>query len=100
MNTEVFFKLWHIDENPFRAEEAKDDDIFQRLIDKDSTHPDFDKIYGQPESPAPAVVFGEKGSVSRMLKLVDQLGLEINPLVLNIESQHRHPQRGCGVILR
>ena len=69
MNTEAFFKHWHIDENPFRAEEAKDDDIFQRLIDQDSTHPDFDKIYGQPESPAPAVVFGEKGSGKTAIRM-------------------------------
>ena len=61
MNTSSFFKHWSIRENPFMAEEARQDDVFARLQDA-AAHPDFPKLLGDPSRPASAVVFGEKGS--------------------------------------
>lgn len=70
MNIEPFFQHWSITENPFKAEEAKDDTVFERLIPEGTAHPDFEKIYGQPLYPSSAVVFGEKGSGKTALRLL------------------------------
>ncbi len=69
MNTESFFARLNIRENPFRAEEARDDVVFQRLIDRGQPHPEFDKIFGDPAHPGPSVVFGEKGSGKTAIRL-------------------------------
>ncbi|NKB25813.1 MAG: hypothetical protein GKR87_15860 [Kiritimatiellae bacterium] len=83
MHIETFLKHWNIQENPFQAEEARDDPVFQRLIDHHVSHPDFEKIYGNPEQPGAAVVFGEKGSGKTALRLLIHKKLkehnELNP---------------------
>ena len=68
MNISTFFKHWGILENPFMAEEARQDDVFARLQGS-SAHPDFLKLLGDPARPASAVVFGEKGSGKTALRL-------------------------------
>jgi len=68
MNVSHFFKHWSIRENPFIAEEARQDEVFARLH-TDSTHPDFEKILGDLHRPASSVVFGEKGSGKTALRL-------------------------------
>ncbi len=68
MNISSFFKHWEIRENPFMAEEARQDDVFARLQDA-SAHPDFPKLLGDPSRPASAVVFGEKGSGKTAIRL-------------------------------
>lgn len=75
MNIQLFLEHWGLTDNPFRAEEAKDDPIFQKLIHTGIPHPDFEKIYGDPRRPSPAVVFGEKGSgkTSMRLQIMDRL---------------------------
>ncbi|MEX2672002.1 MAG: hypothetical protein WD294_07830, partial [Phycisphaeraceae bacterium] len=70
MQTESFWQHWKIAEDPFRAEEARDDPVFMRLVNTKITHPDFHKIYGQPDRPSAAVVFGEKGSGKTALRLL------------------------------
>jgi hypothetical protein len=70
MNVEQFFQHWGISENPFMAEEARDDPVYQRIMNQDMTHPDFDKIYGSPDHPGTAVVFGEKGSGKTAIRLL------------------------------
>lgn len=62
MNLKRFFTHWNLQENPFQAEEAKDDSVYLRIMEEAMTHPDFEKIYGSPEQPSTSVVFGEKGS--------------------------------------
>ncbi|MDZ8117537.1 hypothetical protein [Pontiella agarivorans] len=64
-----FWRHWNVLENPFSAEEATDDPVFLRLLSEESTHPDFAKIYGTPEHPSSAIVFGEKGSGKTALRL-------------------------------
>lgn len=64
-----FWRHWNVLENPFCAEEATDDPVFLRLLSEESTHPDFAKIYGTPEHPSSAIVFGEKGSGKTALRL-------------------------------
>lgn len=69
MRAHEFWKHWKISENPFHAEEARDDAVFMRMQTEASTHPDFAKVYGSPAHPTAAVVFGEKGSGKTALRL-------------------------------
>jgi hypothetical protein len=58
-----------IKENPFSQEDAQSDQIFKRHCLEGTYHPAWDKIFGSPEDPATAVVFGEKGSGKTALRL-------------------------------
>ena len=49
MNVDRFLTQHGLSENPFRAEEARHDPIFDRLSGVDTAHPDFAKILGQIE---------------------------------------------------
>ncbi len=69
MNVTRFFEHWSITENPFQAEEARHDAVFQRLGTEKIRHPDFEKILGDPSRPASAIVFGEKGSGKTAIRL-------------------------------
>lgn len=89
MKVSSFFKHWSIRENPFIAEEARQDEIFIRLHDS-SVHPDFDKILGDPSRPASAVVFGEKGSGKTALRM--QLEQAIK------EHNRKHPDSRSLII--
>ncbi|MBL0921277.1 MAG: hypothetical protein IBJ10_04010 [Phycisphaerales bacterium] len=68
MNVARFFDHWAIAEDPFRAEEARQDPVFMRLEDPVG-HPDLEKILGDVRSPATSIVFGEKGSGKTALRL-------------------------------
>ena len=70
MNIDHFFKNWGIDQNPFRAEEARDDELYRRIMGDEMTHPEFEKIMGTFERPGTAVVFGEKGSGKTAIRLL------------------------------
>lgn len=70
MNVDSFLEHYDIHENPFAAEEARLDPIFNRMIHGKLTHPDFPKILGQIDRPSTAVVFGEKGSGKTALRLL------------------------------
>lgn len=76
MNAQTFFTHHGLDANPFAAEEARLDPVFDRLPDGATDHPDFDKIMGPIDQPATAVVFGEKGSGKTAIRLM--LGKKIN----------------------
>ena len=68
MNVSRFFEHWGIAEDPFRAEEARQDPIFLRL-DEPIGHPDLEKIIGDVSRPSTAIVFGEKGSGKTAIRL-------------------------------
>jgi len=89
MNIERFLSHWGIAENPFMAEEAREDPVYQRIMNADMTHPDFDKIYGSPERPGTAVVFGEKGSGKTAIRLLIEEKLR--------EHNRKHPDRMAWV---
>lgn len=76
MNADTFFKHHGVEENPFAAEEARLDPIFDRLPSGATDHPDFPKIMGRVDQPATSVVFGEKGSGKTAIRLM--LGRKIN----------------------
>jgi hypothetical protein len=70
MNIETFFEHYQVQQNPFAAEEARLDPLFDRLAKTRLRHPDFDKILGRIDQPATAVVFGEKGSGKTAIRLM------------------------------
>ena len=55
--------------NPFADEDAQTDLVFKGVCIRNTFHPTWDKIYGDPSEPATAVVFGEKGSGKTALRL-------------------------------
>jgi len=75
MNIDTFLKHYGVNENPFLAEEAKDDPVYLRMMAQGETHPDFDKVFGSTEHPSTAVVFGNKGSgkTAMKMKILDKL---------------------------
>jgi len=85
MNADTFFKHHGLDANPFAAEEARLDPVFQRLPGGATDHPDFAKIMGRIDQPATAVVFGEKGSGKTAIRLM--LGRKINEYNRNPENK-------------
>jgi len=85
MNADTFFNHHGIDANPFAAEEARLDPIFDRLPGGATDHPDFGKIMGRVDQPATAVVFGEKGSGKTAIRLM--LGRKINEHNKQSDSQ-------------
>lgn len=72
MNLARFFERWGIGEDPFRAEEARQDSVFRRLGAESGetvAHPDFEKIAGEFDPPTTAIVFGEKGSGKTAIRM-------------------------------
>ena len=77
MNVDKFFQHHGVTENPFLAEEARHDPVFDRLVSQDEqSHPDFAKILGRIDRPSSAVVFGEKGSGKTAIRLLMDLQVQ------------------------
>ena len=69
MKVQQFLEHHGQTQNPFSQEDAQTDSLFKQHCSKGTFHPAWDKIYGDPGSPATAVVFGEKGSGKTALRL-------------------------------
>lgn len=70
MEIQRFFDHWQLEVNPFQAEEARNDAVYARTMESTVTHPDFQKIFGQPSVPSTSIVFGEKGSGKTAMRLM------------------------------
>jgi len=70
MKIDTFLDHYRIGENPFGAEEARNDPVFDRLIQHDLSHPEFAKVLGQVDRPGTSVVFGEKGSGKTAIRIM------------------------------
>jgi len=70
MNIDTFLAHHQLTQNPFDAEEARHDAVFERLMDETTAHPDLYKILGRIDRPSTAVVFGEKGSGKTAIRLL------------------------------
>ena len=68
MNIDTFFTQHGLEANPFCAEEARQDRVFER-IEQACRHPEFEKIIGDLDRPSSAVVFGERGSGKTALRM-------------------------------
>ncbi|MCA9102317.1 MAG: hypothetical protein KDA63_14240 [Planctomycetales bacterium] len=55
--------------NPFAEEDAQTDQVFKAHCLEGTHHAAWDKIYGDPNEPATAIVFGEKGAGKTALRL-------------------------------
>ncbi|QDU71731.1 hypothetical protein [Mucisphaera calidilacus] len=72
MNIEKFLGHHGVSTNPFAAEEASLDPVFDRMLDGPAMHPDFAKVLGRIDRPSGAVVFGEKGSGKTAMRLMTE----------------------------
>ena len=69
MKIQQFLDHHGIASNPFADEDAQTDLVFKGACIRNTFHPAWDKIYGDPSEPATAVVFGEKGSGKTAIRL-------------------------------
>jgi hypothetical protein len=69
MKIQQFLEHHGIGANPFAEEDAQTDPVFQEHCIDTTYHPAWDKIYGNPASPATSIVFGEKGSGKTAMRL-------------------------------
>lgn len=70
MKIDTFLAHYGITENPFGAEEARHDPVFDRLIEGELSHPEFAKVLGRVDRPGTSVVFGEKGSGKTAIRMM------------------------------
>jgi len=70
MNVDSFLEHHGLQQNPFEAEEARHDPVFEKLHETSARHPDFGKILGRIDRPSSAVVFGEKGTGKTAIRLM------------------------------
>ena len=69
MKIQQFLEHHGIASNPFADEDAQTDLVFKGYCIRNTYHPTWDKIYGEPSEPATSVVFGEKGSGKTAIRL-------------------------------
>ena len=86
MDIQRFFEHWHLTENPFQAEEARNDTVYARTMEATVTHPDFQKIFGRPPVPSTSIVFGEKGSGKTAMRLMMERRIEAHNTTRDAEK--------------
>jgi hypothetical protein len=69
MKVHQFLDHYGITENPFAQEDAQSDKVFREHCLNGTYHSAWDKVYGDPATPATAVVFGEQGSGKTAMRL-------------------------------
>ena len=69
MKIQQFLEHHGITANPFADEDAQTDLVFKGYCIRNTYHPTWDKVYGDPSEPATSVVFGEKGSGKTAIRL-------------------------------
>lgn len=90
MNIDSFFAHYQVQQNPFDAEEARLDPVFDRLGKTRLTHPDFAKILGGIGQASTSIVFGEKGSGKTAIRLMMSQRVR--------EHNQQHPDRRALVV--
>tara|TARA_R110002126_G_scaffold6119_13_gene32298 strand:+ start:1898 stop:3406 length:1509 start_codon:yes stop_codon:yes gene_type:complete len=68
MFLETWRQHWGLKDAPFVHEDADKDPVLDRM-ESMAVHSSFDRLFGEPASPVPGVVFGEKGSGKSGLRL-------------------------------
>ncbi|MCB9898866.1 MAG: hypothetical protein H6825_12750 [Planctomycetes bacterium] len=69
MFTQTWRTHWGLAGDPFACEDA-DKDLVLSQIALGAVHSGFDRVFGDPRSPSPGIVFGEKGSGKSGLRLM------------------------------
>lgn len=75
MFAQTWRQYWGMNQEPFMCEDA-DKDVILQSMDKSAVHSGFDRIYGNPNEPAPGIIFGEKGSGKSALRLMMRRNVE------------------------
>ncbi len=75
MFAETWRRHWGLEQDPFAHEDADKDPVLSR-VDSRAVHSCFDRVYGDPGTPGPGIVFGEKGSGKSGLRLAVQRHLD------------------------
>jgi hypothetical protein len=91
MKIQQFLEHHGIAANPFADEDAQTDLVFKSYCIRNTYHPTWDKIYGDPSEPATSVVFGEKGSGKTAIRL--QIGRHL------ADYNADHPDHQAFVVL-
>ena len=68
MKLSDYFEHFGIQGNPFSGEDAQKDQVFKFHCIETTFHPAWDKLYGKPDDPDTAIIFGEKGSGKTALR--------------------------------
>lgn len=90
MKIHQFLDHYGVTENPYAQEDASADHIFMEHCLSGTYHSAWDKIYGNPKSPATSVVFGEQGSGKTALRL---------QIVGNLQKYNlEHPQERAFIV--
>jgi hypothetical protein len=76
--------------NPFADEDAQTDPVFQTRCRQSTFHPQWDKVYGDPSSPATSIVFGEKGAGKTALRL---------QMAAQIDDHNERTQNGRAFVI-
>ncbi len=90
MNIQSFLEHHGILRNPFAEEDAQTDPVFKEHCISSAYHPVWDKVYGDPDEPSTAIVFGPKGSGKTAMRL--QIDRHL------VRHNAAHPDRGVYVI--
>ena len=69
MNIQQFLAHHGLIANPFVEEDAQTDQVFKEHCLRETFHPAWEKIYGNPVDPSTSIVFGEKGSGKTAIRL-------------------------------
>ncbi len=84
MKITEFLNHYGLNTNPFAEEDAQTDPVFKNSCIKSTHHPVWDKLYGAPQDPSTAILFGEKGAGKTALRL--QLIRELS--LYNTDNPH------------
>jgi hypothetical protein len=90
MRIQQFLDHHGIARNPFAEEDAATDPVFKDHCIDSTYHPTWDKVYGDPNEPSTAIVFGEKGAGKTAMRL--QLARHLDDFNL------KNPGKGSFVI--
>lgn len=69
MKSRQFLEHHGLDRNPFADEDAQTDPVFKEHCVSVCFHPAWDKVYGDPNEPSTAIVFGRKGTGKTAMRL-------------------------------
>ncbi len=90
MKVHQFLDHYGLTENPFAYEDAGSDHVFLEHCRSATRHAAWDKIYGDPRSPATSVVFGEQGSGKTALRM--QIASELEKFA------EEHPRQRAFIV--
>lgn len=90
MNIQDLLEHHCIQKNPFAEEDAQTDPVFKDGCVQGTHHPVWDKVFGDPQDPSTAIIFGEKGSGKTAMRLQIAQHLE--------EHNRAHPDAQLFII--